>query len=653
MTTHQTQHSRWRWQAAVILLLLAGFALRLYRIDAQALTGDEAFTIVNWTREPLSTVFSTIALIDPQPPATLLTVIGWTRLAGDSVFALRFLAALASTIALAAIYALGKALSNRHTAITSLGLAAINPFQLWYAQDGRGYALWIAISAVSAWALLLATQRPERRRRWVGYAAAVVLGLYTYYLELFFIAMQGLYVLLLSRQRRGVLKPWLLSQIVIGALVAPWYLQPSLRSSGYQPTASAPNLPYALASLFFGETAPAELLRPLFSIGSHEFSLMGLLATMLIIGGGTVLARSREWQAALFLPLYTIGPAVLLALLAAITGQGFFRPRYVAPSSTALILMTAFLIERAVAAARRSEKTSRVMAGTGAIAIAGVVLAASITSVWTYHFEQSKAPPWPDIVAALHEQTGTGDLIVRNFPDPAFDYYYQGSAPWTLLPESPDAPLEDTHSELAKLVEQHDSLWFLPVPSPDYDDKQVVTNWLLGNTQLVSEQWIGPTHLMQFSSWQVDEGNVEQALEIVYADSATLRGFSVTPPLTRWERGTTVHVATIWQPLSQTDQDLTLFVHLLGPPGADGSPLWAQDDHAPQGGRISTTTWEPGTLLRDIAELTIPADAPAGEYILTIGLYDRATGERIAVEGDVAQVEPGGATLVSFSLPPR
>ena len=36
------------------------------------------------TRLPLSTVFSIIALIDPQPPATMLTIIGWIRVVGDS-----------------------------------------------------------------------------------------------------------------------------------------------------------------------------------------------------------------------------------------------------------------------------------------------------------------------------------------------------------------------------------------------------------------------------------------------------------------------------------------------------------------------------------------------------------------------------------------
>src|SRR5690606_8395628 len=95
------------WRLAIVFILV-GFALRLFRLDAQALTGDEAFTIVNWTRLPLSTVFSTIALIDPQPPATMLTIIGWIRVVGDSVFAARMLSALAGTITLAAAYALGR-----------------------------------------------------------------------------------------------------------------------------------------------------------------------------------------------------------------------------------------------------------------------------------------------------------------------------------------------------------------------------------------------------------------------------------------------------------------------------------------------------------------------------------------------------------------
>ena len=65
----------------------------------------------------------------------------------------------------------------------------------------------------------------------------------------------------------------------------------------------------------------------------------------------------------------------------------------------------------------------------------------------------------------------------------------------------------------------------------------------------------------------------------------------------------------------------TAFVHLLGPARADGSPVWAQSDSEPCGGALPTGKWRAGDLVRDTVTLTIPADAPAGEYRLVTGFY--------------------------------
>ncbi len=43
---------------------------------------------------------------------------------------------------------------------------------------------------------------------------------------------------------------------------------------------------------------------------------------------------------------------------------------------------------------------------------------------------------------------------------------------------------------------------------------------------------------------------------------------------------------------------LKVFAHLEGTVNPrPGSPLWTQDDHFPQDGRVSTTNWEIGTGL--------------------------------------------------------
>jgi hypothetical protein len=59
----------------------------------------------------------------------------------------------------------------------------------------------------------------------------------------------------------------------------------------------------------------------------------------------------------------------------------------------------------------------------------------------------------------------------------------------------------------------------------------------------------------------------------------------------------------------------------------DQPPL-TQDDHFPQAGRVSTSTWQPDTLFRDVYTLPL-ASVPEGIYRLYTGFYDPDTSERL------------------------
>ncbi len=76
--------------------------------------------------------------------------------------------------------------------------------------------------------------------------------------------------------------------------------------------------------------------------------------------------------------------------------------------------------------------------------------------------------------------------------------------------------------------------------------------------------------------------------------------------------------------------DLTVFVH-MEPVGGDCSAIAAQHDHDP---RVSTRLWRSERTIVDGPRLmTIPADAPEGEYALHVGLFDRSGGGARFVEG--------------------
>lgn len=99
-----------------------------------------------------------------------------------------------------------------------------------------------------------------------------------------------------------------------------------------------------------------------------------------------------------------------------------------------------------------------------------------------------------------------------------------------------------------------------------------------------------------------------------------------------YQTGETVEMTAYYQVLDRVDRRYTAFVHLLGPrnPATD-SPLWAQDDIEPCQGFYPTTSWREGEVIVDQFALTIPPDAPTGEYELTTGFYYVWTGDRLPV----------------------
>lgn len=110
--------------------------------------------------------------------------------------------------------------------------------------------------------------------------------------------------------------------------------------------------------------------------------------------------------------------------------------------------------------------------------------------------------------------------------------------------------------------------------------------------------------------------------------------------------GATLRLHLTWQATGWVEDDYTAFVHLVGPDGQ----LAAQSDRAPIDGFVPTGRWRAGFAAEDAVELAIPADAAPGTYALKLGLYDPATGQRLAVAqvgaaaGDavtVAEIEVG------------
>jgi 4-amino-4-deoxy-L-arabinose transferase-like glycosyltransferase len=110
----------------------------------------------------------------------------------------------------------------------------------------------------------------------------------------------------------------------------------------------------------------------------------------------------------------------------------------------------------------------------------------------------------------------------------------------------------------------------------------------------------------------------------ILGDVVRLVGYDLSPP-DPVTAGSTLALTLAWECLAEMEQDYTVFVHLAGD---DGQPL-AQVDSQPLNGTYPTSFWNIGEHLTDPYLLTVPSDAPPGEYQLLTGMYLLATRERL------------------------
>ncbi|MDP2728328.1 MAG: glycosyltransferase family 39 protein, partial [Dehalococcoidia bacterium] len=125
--------------SGILLLILLGFFLRLYRIDWQSLWVDENFTVFLSSQDVAS--ITRITSGDVHPPLYYYLVHYWIALTGQSEFSLRFMSLFFSLLLVPLTFKTASLLMNRNIGLLAASLMAIAPFQVYYGQEARMYSL--------------------------------------------------------------------------------------------------------------------------------------------------------------------------------------------------------------------------------------------------------------------------------------------------------------------------------------------------------------------------------------------------------------------------------------------------------------------------------------------------------------------------------
>ena len=106
--------------------------------------------------------------------------------------------------------------------------------------------------------------------------------------------------------------------------------------------------------------------------------------------------------------------------------------------------------------------------------------------------------------------------------------------------------------------------------------------------------------------------------------------------------GGTLHLTLYWRCQRRMETSYKVFTHLL-----DGeSRIWGQRDSIPVGGARPTTGWIEGEVIADRYEIPVKPEAPEGEYVLEIGMYDAATGDRLPAFDEQGERMPDDRILL-------
>lgn len=642
-------------QIWILLLLLVGFTLRLYHFGVESLWYDETVSVY-LAQQPVAELIAHTAR-DIHPPAYYLLLYGWRILADPTVaHGLEFLYAwpslFLSMLVLAMTYALAKRFFNVNAARWALAVAILQPFQVWFAQEVRMYALGALCVLLTLWAvapLLIEGEREKlddklpRKTTWV-YAAFAILGLCTLYYFLFWLVVLNLCVVWLLWRQWRLLRTWLLVQAGVLLAYLPWlptFLHqvttppvPGWRESWQSWPEVTRAVSEALASLLVAHTPPLELTWP------------WALCTILLLTLFHVYTKYSNGSPNAMWLVLAVGPLVLLVLVS-LLGPPIYHVRYLATYAPIFALVLGALL----ASLRRIYSI--------AIYVVVVMISSlSLHQLWTNPLYT--ADDHRSAVATLAQQWRPGDVILVNagwvytalsvyWPDelpapsasrpPAIatmlrlkdvdaNTAWSQTAPSVVRTGSIDGPetlgwglsesdfftisVTETTAALQVLAANHNRIWHYRLYDTVNDPDALIRKWLNAHTTLESSQPFPGNGYLLLEGYRTPasiEPFEPTPIDIHYAD-AGVNLVSISHP-SSVTAGETLYVSLIWQ-TTGSSQPAGALAESLRLNDASGQMLIQSD---------TPVIFDSDGKGSQILALPVPANAIPGDYSLAVVLY--------------------------------
>ena len=481
----------------LLLLLLVGFALRVYQLSHESIWFDEGASIY-FAKKSVPEIFF---LKESNPPLYYIVLHWWINVFGDSEFSVRFPSVIFALLSLVMMYAVGKRLFGKDIGLIGALMLGVSRFHIYLSQEARAYSLSGLLTLVSMY-FFLGLLKERRRMHLAGYIFSSCLLMYSHIYGFFIIAAQNIcYGTLTFFSKPDCTlsrKKWILLQGILLCLFAPWAKTfiGQVATVAHSDTAVARPaigaIPDAL-SAFSGYPSKMVfvlLLLAFLSVAAYEKvsgtidwknvfrSLEGYQWKMRLQGAGEMY----------FLVVWLLTPIVLPVVISRLTTPIYLQ-RYELVAAPAFFLM----VSKGIGAIGQKHVRSVVLL---------ILVALSLYSLPSYYSGVRK-DQWRDAARYIDANALSDDLVVVNPGESLallFNYYskradFRKQGFPEMKPDFPNSwsgtVNEGNVGELKTLAHSYKRLWLLLSPNPD-KGKPLLTKMLAESFRLLSrEKYLG------------------------------------------------------------------------------------------------------------------------------------------------------------------
>jgi len=499
-------------RVALLLLILAAYGWRLVGLTQQSLWRDEVDVI--WLAlRPLRETISMFVSPAQNGPLYFLLMRPWFALAGTSEYALRYSSVLVSLLGIGLIWQVARRLlpsdgrlTVANTPLLAALLLALHPYQLWYSQEGKMYALVVVLVLASTWAWLEA-MRLGSGGRWLIYLLITSVCIYTHLLSALIVPVHIVWFALaspLNRQRwRGYALA--LSGFVLPYLPLIWWQWHYLTTLDYQTGYAFTPFADVVRVLLLDHTGAALAQRSIYWIVPVVF---------LALGGALVgAAEEKPMEETEFftktrflvapalrvgmLAVWLVGPVLLLHGVSTI--KPLFVDRYLIWIGPAFVLLLALGLRVVYQSGGRPAR------------VIGAVLLLFVAGMWAVNgWQQNQTPnktQLREVVTFVAERRQPEQLLILQIPHTHHAWRYYTSdfgadpfadsearlAPWAEglwthngLPD--EQARAEVNESMQRMTAGFGEVWVILTEAGSWDGRRLMDAWLDENATLAEQQ---------------------------------------------------------------------------------------------------------------------------------------------------------------------